>query len=178
MVDSTPQKSVLVRAERLVASRLDDMRRLFEDTASGAASEYFDKGAHGGNTHRQHLHDICAAELHGRAELLTASVIQSHRAMSAPPTKVHRDAAKDWIAARVAAESRELQHCLWKPNVEVTARSQLENLGAESRREIESAYAIIDTAFDVLERDRVERAVRWITRVVQRLEHYAGWSGR
>jgi len=172
MVDTTPPKSVLVRAERLVGSKLADMRCLFEDTVADAAAEFVGKQGDGSRTHREHLHALCTEELRARAELLTASVVQSHRALSAPPSNDHRSAAKDWIAARIAAESRELQHSLWKPNVELGARSQVENLGAESRREIERAYATIDNAFDTLEVDRPERAVRWITRVVQVLEHH------
>lgn len=34
----------------------------------------------------------------------------------------------------------------------------------EARREPDSASAALDTAFDALRRDRVERAVRWIGR--------------
>jgi hypothetical protein len=89
--------------------------------------------------------------------------------MSASPSDTHRRACKDWIAERPAREADDLQQHMFFPPPLSQAGGEFvpDTLHPESQREIESANARLDSAFDQLQRIRMERAIRLCVRWVR-----------
>jgi hypothetical protein len=159
--------NLIARAQRLVAARMEERRRAFTPIANTIGSDMAKAGVHSGSAHQQLIRKHCADELHQRVRLLVTSVLEAHDAMSAPPSAALRTASKDWLAKRANVEEEDLERFLCKPNPAFGESGKPDNLLTVAGSEIESAYAEIDNAFDRLQRDRIERALRMVTRIVR-----------
>ena len=169
MSTSSPDE-VIARAEPLVDAESVTLRRGFIHKVNAQKTIAVKAGAYGGSAYLEAAHGFCADELHRRVSWTLDKVLETHTAMSASPSDAHRRACKDWIAKRTAQAADDLQQHIFFPHP-ILARPGRDfvpdDLRFESQREIESANARIDSAFDRLQRDRMERALRWCARWVR-----------
>lgn len=162
--------AVLARAERLVEPKRTNLRVAFATEAEAMESSAVKDGHRLSGPFPAQMHAMCAAQLHARVTLAVDKLLESHRAMRASPSDVHRHACKQWIARRVAVEAEDLQQHLRGPDIGSAGpgRDNEPNpLRAEAQHETASAHAAIDREFDQLKRHRVERVARWTVRLLR-----------
>ena len=154
--------NVTARAERLIDAEWVTLRRDFMHNFNAQKTAAAKARAYGGSAYREAAHGLCADELHRRVSRTLDKLLETHSAMSAPPSDKHRRACKDWIADRTAREADDLQQHIFFPHPLSQAGGEFvpDTLHPESQRVIESANARLDSAFDQLQRNRMERAIR------------------
>jgi hypothetical protein len=145
-------------------------RREFWDKIGELNAAANKEGAFRGSAHRENAHRICADELHRQVGWALDKFFETHTAVGASPSDEHRRSCKDWIASRIANAADDLrQHLTFQLQAPPMGSGGWDNLELESRREIESANARIDSAFDALRRNWLERAMRWGSRALRGL---------
>lgn len=165
-------RALLARVDTLADSWLAVRRSQFATTTGHADTAAVKAGALNGSGHRLQMHELCATELVERREHLCKLLLATHKAMSGSPRPAIQTAAKDWSAARLHHEATELARLLPQPQTAFGDHRAPDTLTAECEREIKTANAVIDNAFDALLRDRVERVVRWIARTTGALARF------
>ena len=85
------------------------MRRDFVNRANHQEAAVAKARAIGGSAERDKVHALCADELRERVKTMRSLFLDTHRAMSAPPSNEQRRVGKDWIAERIAEEVDDLQ---------------------------------------------------------------------
>ena len=158
-MDKLQPAAVLARAEQLISAQRRTDRREFMRTIGKLETAAEKAGDFGGIAHQEAVRAACENELHRRTKWLLGQLLQSHDAMSAPASENFRSACKDWIDKQIASDADDLQQFLIFNRVQ-----HPEDLNFQSRPEIVSANAEIDNRFEQLQRNRIERALRWIVR--------------
>ncbi len=159
-----PLPDFLTNADRMVAARFAIRRAEFDREAGRADFAAAEGGAHGGSPHRKSMVQLCAKELHERAEMLASAALESHKALSAAASTYLLVAAKDWIDRKIAAEAVQLASRLPQPRAAFNDHWQADTLSEDAKREEDSAHARLDAEWGRLKRERMERALRWLVR--------------
>jgi hypothetical protein len=154
-----------------------ERRRSFVLSVTKATSMFAKNCSHNGSAHRHHTHGLLAKELHERAGLLLQGIVESHKAMHAAPSDEQRSACKHWIATRFAQASEEMG-IFYLKQIHLEGTNPQTVFDTEVRREIQSAYAHIDNAFQLLERNYVERFGRFMVRILRPLWSMIWHSGK
>lgn len=155
---------LLARALQTYDRQLPMQRMQFCDVATAENCAFRKAGTYGSVTHWQMMSTLCAAELHQRAEGLGTAFLGTHKRLSASPASNVRRAAKDWIAARIADETKDVERHLPWPGRESASCLGSADLNAVAAREIQAASVRLDAAFDSFQRARTERLLRWVIR--------------
>lgn len=87
-------------ADRTLDARLPVARDRFIQTAGAVCAKMAKNGAYGGSGYREHMHKLCAAELHERAIMLREALVSTYDTMNGAPSYAMLRAAKDWVADR------------------------------------------------------------------------------
>ena len=155
---------LLARALQTYDRQLPMQRMQFCDLATAQNCDFRTAGTYSTEAHWQTMRALCAAELHKRAECLGTAFLGTHKRLSASPASDVRRAAKDWIAARIADETKDVERHLPWPGRESASCLGSADLNAVAAREIQAASVRLDAAFDSFQRARTERLLRWVIR--------------
>jgi hypothetical protein len=153
----------------MVAASLAIRRVEFDRETALADTAAAKSDAFGSTAHRQYMRAICARELHKRAEAFASAALDSHKALSAPPTSHLLVAAKDWCDKCISEEAAQLAARLPQPRVAFGDEWKADTLDTEAGREENSAHARLDAEWARLERMRIERALRRLVRISRTL---------
>lgn len=159
----------LVNADRRVTASLAMRRSEFDREAAGVDGATAMAGAFSSSAHRQIKLQLCAKELHGRTEMLVAAALESHKALGAAASNALLVAAKDWLDRKLAAEALQLAPRLVQPKAAFGENCTSDTLSEDMKREEDSAHARLDAEWARLERERMERALRWLVRISRAL---------
>jgi hypothetical protein len=154
-------------ADRLLEAPLAVRRSQFDAMAAGTDALIAKAKTWGSTAHRESKHHLCATELDGRAALFVTTIIDAHASMNEAPSAATLGAAKDWIATKIANEATALESLLPRPREAFGDKWPVDALTEDARRETNSRFATLDAEWHRLQRARVERSLRWISRTWQ-----------
>ena len=152
-------------ARRLEAERVS-WRNGFDPTAAELNAKFSNAKVRGGSAHRQEIRLLCAAELHRRSVVTVDALLSEHKKMSESPRDDVTASCKDWLANRIAEEAADLQMHLWSPRAAFGETGAGDNLDECCRTESESVFAHVDSYMGQLRRERTERGIRRVTRML------------
>lgn len=164
---SFAMSELVQRTSRMLSASLVEHERAFNPQIGVLRGEFAKHGALGGSAYREAMKNACSEELHKRAVLIVGALLKTHTDMALPPSSALLRQCKNWLPSAVNDEARKLSIHLWHPQPAFNENGAPDNIDGAIRVELDAANAELDNWFDRINRDRTERVVRWIVRILR-----------